>query len=69
MCVMCDSKSDNGLRGRPCHRGNLPTLFAEQKCVEVCVCVVFLHPLPRVQCGGKDKGDKANGLSTLLNMT
>ena len=34
----------------------------------VWVCVFFLHPLPRVQCGGKDKGDKANGLSALLNM-
>ena len=33
-----------------------------------CVCV-FLHPLSRVQCGGKDKGDKAKGLSALLNMT
>ena len=43
---MCDSKSDNGLRGRPYHRGNLPTLFAEQKCVDMCVCVFFYIPFP-----------------------
>ena len=36
--------------------------------VRGCVCI-FLHPLPRVQFGGKDKGGKANGLSALLNMT
>ena len=35
----------------------------------VLFCVFFLHPLPRVQCGGKNKGDKANGLSALFNMT
>lgn len=64
---MCDSRSNNGRRGRPYHRGNLPTLFADQKCVVLCF--FFLHPLPRVQCGGKNKGDKANGLSALFNMT
>ena len=32
-----------------------------------CVCVCVLPPLRRVQCGGKDEGDKANGLSALLN--
>ena len=63
--VMCDSRSDNGLRGRPYHQGNLPALFMEWKCV--CVCVFFLCPLSRIQCGGKDEGDKANGLSALLN--
>ena len=40
-------------------------LFSWNRTV-VCLCV-FLCPLPRVQCGGKDEGDKANGLSALLN--
>ena len=42
-------------------------LFLQNR--SVCVCVFFLHPLPRVQCCRKDEGDKANGLSALLNMT
>ena len=69
VCIMCDSRSVNGLRGRPYHRGNLPTL---QFCgIEVCGCVniFFTSPNSPSSMWWKGKGDKANGLSALLNMT
>ena len=43
-------------------------LFSRNRSVCVGVCVFFTKSLlARVQCGGKDEGDKANGLPSPLN--
>ena len=54
--MITDSEGDHTI-------GETFPLFSRKRSVCGCVCVclcVFLRPLPRIQCGGKDEGDKAN---------
>ena len=52
--VVTESEGDHTI-------GETFPLFSPKR--SVCVCVCFLRPLPQIQCGGKDEGDKAHGLS------
>ena len=67
-CVLCvtvevitDVEGDHTI-------GETFPLFSRNRSVCVGVCFFFTKSLlPRVQCGGKDEGDKANGLPSPLN--